>query len=474
MDDQGVGSIYLDLKFLKVEPLVVSDVSEVMKAVGQAFGINWKKLLGDDTANNAAPQNAAGEESIIASQVFFAINTQKKQDFFVGSVTSSAFYAIMIAMGVVNIERYFGEVPEDFDPTSDFYYIYPRYSPTINLSMGSWDEDSETYKLINLEVRMKDFLTITIGVNNPTIDIARGSQKITIREKIKDSSGQYVDYYTPIDQVWINNPEIKLNLEGQILFDALGADSAEEGQETTVNFGDLLRELVRDDFPIDVLLETLNSIDADLYFTFEVKINILKMYQTLSKLGQSDGSVSSILNLIGGIGLEAYFEIDSREHDANGLIIENNVLAGIYLVEEKSGSSTYLSLYVDLSLFHISPVKITDLATTGEQFFERIGDIFAGNASNGYGAATEEDLKWDMLYLYTDMRASEKAEALNAAAQNAGSSLYDIDRASAVENYLSLMLGNNYGLTMTAVAEVLIEILDEIFNDDRSIIIYND
>ncbi|MBR1624948.1 MAG: hypothetical protein IJ676_04325, partial [Clostridia bacterium] len=286
---------------------------------------------------------------------------------------------------------------------------YPAYSPEVKAKLFGYNEESETYDLLGIELILKNFLDLRVAIEAPTIDIARGDKRLAIKEYDTIKTGDAItfeDHYTKITEKW--DTSLKLSVEGELDLAAndsrtlkengevegtLGSTNA-SGENATINVGELLRTLLGDNFNVDLIVDTQETVGADLHFYIDATINIMKIYNLLRgiEVKGEDGKVTEIpaykaLNLsipeiISQAGVEAYIEIVSRERlrdeegnvvkgdDGKDLITQEKVIAGIYLIEEMgTDGETYISLYIDLSSLHVSPIKVKNLTKKGSDIW---------------------------------------------------------------------------------------------------------
>ncbi|MGN0768139.1 MAG: hypothetical protein ACI4M8_02170, partial [Christensenellales bacterium] len=534
------GQIYLNFAFLGVEPIVLEDISAFVVAIGKSFGLDYSKLFQkgeeeEETPSNAASASYAAESALATiGRFLIGIDTRKNQDVIVAEVTSAALYSILAGLGLGDIEKYFGENP---DGGTDNPY-YPGYSPNVKVNLFDYNEDEKKYDLLGVELKLENLLELKVAIETPSIDIARGNKRLSIKEYEKQDNNKYVRYYTTIDEAW--DTTLKLSVEGQLdlkakdsatlkdegeLEGSMGSEKPNEDKDKqTINLGDLLRIFLGDNFNVDVIIDTQQTIGADLYFYIDATVNVMSIFNLIRKEETTGKPMYEALGytipqIISAAGAEAYIEIVSREKavdaygdpilDENGneIIEKETVIIGIYLVKERGDDNEeYLSLYVDLGSLHISPIKIKNLTGTGSDIWANIGKLFGSSEEETAAAKaeTEREAGLEMFYVYTALKAKDVAASLGAKyasldglrAESANfrdsyggldegfdgiNALIDANKGNetgfiasnaggtALEDFIAIVVGNEYGVTVTAVAAVLIKMLDEAFNDEGSI-----
>ena len=483
-----VTSLYPDID---TKDTSITTLAQFMEMTGMEIKVPAaSNAYGEATQVVSSARNASNDTTspdfVSLGQIFVGLNTAKDSAFLIGDVTSAAFYSILMALGVTDVEKLFGEEPEIREDGDKTYY--PGYSPSFDITILDKNEDNET-DLIQIGLELENFCDLGIAITTPTIDIAQGDKRITIREyKYDNEYNRYVENYTTLDKAW--DTSAKVSVEGEFTFKAK-EDEVGNGS-SVLNFGDLLRTLLGDKFNIDLLLDTQETIDNNLYFYLDLSINIMSIYALLKKdeYGLSMMDKLTIPEILGIAGVELSLEIVSREKakDKNGAVLKDprtgkeiiskeTVIVGIYLVKETAGDGTeYLSLFVDLSSFHISPIKLENLTETGSAIWKKLLTLMGMNEAEQAQNAAEYEM--ENYQLLTAVRAYEMLNAMAAAGGN--EDRLDIDvlknaaasegaTGTAMEDAIRLVIGNNYGLTIQAVSAVLIKLLDEAFNDERSL-----
>ncbi|HKL74311.1 MAG TPA: hypothetical protein VJ903_05400, partial [Clostridia bacterium] len=468
VDDNGILDAYIDLAFLNADPIKIVDARGILKVIALEFGIVLEddENVSDDISN-ASPNimNASDTANLIAKQIVLSVATSNDVQPLLLKVTGAAIFGLLQAMGI-DIERYFG-----------------TYTPSLELDLFNNTD------VANLTVILEDLFSLRAAINYPKVSLTN-----TLSQAIKQRK------YTSIDQNW--DTDIKIFMEGEL---DLGAEDAEELGENnsdlaTINFGEILRGLMGDEsFALDVILKTINSVATNLNFRLEAKLNIIRLYSEMQSYNAAITAYNKLSNVeqalvtkpalnLAAMGVEAYIEINGKfrvdETETEKLII------GVYLVPQ----GDILNLYLDLNALNMGRVMITDIQNTATALIDRLGGMFSkeveeeeteeeevttGTFQGTLGEIlaiikmrnqVEENIGNTNSYEYYNASNSEDDSSFGYESsfenmiRNAGLG----EGAVAFTDYIKGVIGNSYGFTVTAAANVLIKVLNEAFNDTKS------